>query len=304
MSRTVTCFACLAALLLFATCLPAARSRPVVLTTDCGCEVDDQFAIAYLMKSPDVDLKGIVTTHAPGLKPPASETTAECARQMAKLAGSRVPVFAGSPVALPKRPAPLMNEGVQFILDIARGYSKDNRLALLSIGAATDVASALLADPALVNRIEVIAMAFTSWPDGAKEYNVQNDVAAWQVILDSNVPLTIGSGAVTRKYLLFDAPTVRAMTEGSGEIGEYLYKLFADWVKKEHGEGPGRWILWDVVTPAYLFGLAKATEVKRPILNDNLTFTHTPTSRTIRWIETIDRDKVISQFRKNLKRSD
>jgi inosine-uridine nucleoside N-ribohydrolase len=46
--------------------------RPVVISTDCGVETDDQWAIAHLVLSPRFDVRGIVTTHAPGLTPEAS----------------------------------------------------------------------------------------------------------------------------------------------------------------------------------------------------------------------------------------
>jgi hypothetical protein len=60
--------------------MPLAERRPVVLTTDIGTEVDDQWALAHLALSADLDLKGIVTTHAPNLAAPAAETSANYSR--------------------------------------------------------------------------------------------------------------------------------------------------------------------------------------------------------------------------------
>ncbi|MBX6314550.1 MAG: hypothetical protein IRY99_16805, partial [Isosphaeraceae bacterium] len=58
---------------------PAAR-RAVVVTTDCGASFDDQWALTHLALCPEFDLKGIVTTHAPNLPPPAAEASARAAR--------------------------------------------------------------------------------------------------------------------------------------------------------------------------------------------------------------------------------
>src|SRR5688572_21089942 len=52
------------------------RRLPLVLTTDCGASADDQWALVHLSLSPEVELKGIITTHAPNLDPPAAETSA------------------------------------------------------------------------------------------------------------------------------------------------------------------------------------------------------------------------------------
>src|SRR5580700_11569046 len=65
------------ALAFLATCLPlmAADTRiPVVLSTDVGNEVDDQWAIVYLLTQPRFDVKGLMSAHAPTLSPPAGHT--------------------------------------------------------------------------------------------------------------------------------------------------------------------------------------------------------------------------------------
>ncbi len=44
--------------------------------------------------------------------------------------------------------------------------ASDDRLAVLAIGAATDLASALLLDPTITERLEIVAMGFDGWPGG------------------------------------------------------------------------------------------------------------------------------------------
>ena len=44
---------------------------PVVLSTDVGNEIDDQWAIVYLLLTPRFDVKGIMSAHAPSISPPA-----------------------------------------------------------------------------------------------------------------------------------------------------------------------------------------------------------------------------------------
>ena len=44
-------------------------------------------------------------------------------------------------------------------------------------------------------------MGFTDWPNGGDFFNVKNDPLAWQVILNSDVPLVIGSAAAAKRGL-------------------------------------------------------------------------------------------------------
>ena len=92
------------------------------------------------------------------------------------IAGSSRPLEGDTP-----RPTP----GVEFLIDQARGRSADDRLVVVVLGAATDVASALLIDPTLADRITIVAMGFDGWPEGRDPWNVKNDVRAWRVLLES-----------------------------------------------------------------------------------------------------------------------
>ena len=51
-------------------------SQPIVLTTDCGAEIDDQFALAHQVLSPALDLRAVVTTHV-GEHPTPGESASE-----------------------------------------------------------------------------------------------------------------------------------------------------------------------------------------------------------------------------------
>ena len=85
--------------------------------------------------------------------------------------------------------------GSDLLLRLSRGFDRSRRLVVLVIGAATDLATALALDPKLVDRIEVVAMAFLDWPGGGDVFNVKNDPVAWRALLASDVPLTVGSSA-------------------------------------------------------------------------------------------------------------
>ena len=59
-SKTIFLNCILAALVLFVS--PAAAKTPVILDTDIGDDIDDTWALAMFLKSPDLDLKLVTTT--------------------------------------------------------------------------------------------------------------------------------------------------------------------------------------------------------------------------------------------------
>ncbi|HEY5445156.1 MAG TPA: hypothetical protein VIJ87_11975, partial [Pyrinomonadaceae bacterium] len=48
---------------------------PVVLSTDVGNEIDDQWAIVYLLLQPKFEVLGVMSAHAPTITAPAGKTS-------------------------------------------------------------------------------------------------------------------------------------------------------------------------------------------------------------------------------------
>lgn len=184
------------------------------------------------------------------------------------------------------------------MLDVARDFSSENRLTVLAIGATTDVASALLADPGLAERIEVVAMGFQSLEIGGDEWNVKNDVRAWQILLDSCADLVVGDAAVCKRHLLMSGQSVCTLLADCGTAGQYLTDLLLNWLRTQSqlaewvtGQ-PDTWPIWDQVTVAHLLGLTTSRLVSRPVLRNDLSLVYDAEipegGRTIRWITAVD----------------
>jgi inosine-uridine nucleoside N-ribohydrolase len=276
----------------------------------------------HTLLSPAFNVEGVVTTHAPNLfslgndiattdksgAPLAlSQITAAQAREaMAQLPKkfSR-PVIAGSSVPLDSRTTPLPNPGVQFILDTAKKYNSHDRLTVLALGACTDIASALILDPTLKNRIDIVAMGFDSWPKGGDGFNVKNDVTAWQILLDSGVPISIASGAVAIRDLAMDREKSAKLFRSHGSAGKYLDGLINRWMSRNQvldkkTTGRDAWPIWDEGTVAYLLGYAQATAYPRPVLQDDTTFAHPDSKEKIEWITSVDAAKLWQDLDDNL----
>ncbi len=284
----------------------AALAKPaVILSTDVGNEIDDQWAIVYLLTSGHFDVKGMMSANGPSLPAPS-------ARASYKILVDEVehrldmqehpPLLEGSSVPLLDRKTPQESAASRFIVEISKDYSSDHRLIVLTIGAATDVASAILKDPSIVDRIEVVAMGFKDISaDGGKEYNVQNDPLAWQVILDSTVPVTIGSGDVCRKFLAMPFDKAAALLS-HGPVAAWLwdeyqtyYFRFVKPLRVNDFSKP--WVIWDIITLAYVEGMTKQDSVPRLILHDDMSLQKgQDPARKINWITSVDSARLWAEF--------
>ncbi len=289
--------------------LMAADARiPVVLSTDVGNEVDDQWAIVYLLTQPRFDVKGLMSAHAPTLSPPAGRTAYRILRNVVEERlnmHEHPPLFEGASVPLSDIHKPEASPAVEFLLRVSKDYAADRRLTVLNIGAITDVASAILRDPSIASRIRVIDMGFQSWPSGGAEFNIANDVKAMQVVLASGVPLVVGSGDVCKKDLALSLDQARTMVAGRGPVGEWLWTEFEAWyyrhvkpIRKNDFSKP--WIIWDTITLAHLLDMTDSEEHPRPVLRDDMNFEHPATGAKITWITRVDSQRMWKDFLERL----
>jgi purine nucleosidase len=279
---------------------PADR-KPVVLTTDIGAEVDDQWTLAHMALSPELDIKGVVTTHAPNLAAPSAETSAGYARELvAKLPMKYRPaaVLAGSNKPLADPSKPLSNPGVDLLIEQAKGRNADNRLTVVVLGAATDVASALLTDPTWADRVTLVAMGFNGYPQGGDPWNAKNDPIAWRILLESRAPIVVGDVEITKRLLRMTPDRAHTLLSMLPDPAPLLVNRFDAWIAQnaklaqtETGS-PIVWPIWDEVVTAYLLGMAKSESRPRPRLRDDLTFDLDNPKGTIEWITSIDEGKL------------
>ena len=283
----------------------AADARtPVVLSTDVGNEIDDQWTIAYLLFDPRVEVLGVMSAHAPSIAAPAGRTSHRILRDVVEnRLGMRThpPLVEGASLPLENAKTPRPSPAASFLVERSKPYTPGNRLTVLMIGAGTDVASAILIDPSIVDRIRIVQMGFNN-ERGGDEFNVLNDVRAVQVIFDSDVPLVIGSGEVCRASLSLSLDQAREMVASRGEIGAWLYNEFAAWyfrmvkpLRQDDYSKP--WIIWDNITLAYVLGMTEQHTSPRPRLKDDVTFEAVAgTKRTVVWITDVDERRMWADY--------
>jgi inosine-uridine nucleoside N-ribohydrolase len=165
----------------------------LIVDTDAKNEADDQFAIVQALLSPTLDVCGIIPAHFGAGRTQTSmlESRAEVDLMLRLLDLSHsVRVSNGAPHALSDEATPVPSDGSRLIIEQA--YASDDRLFVAFLGPLTDMASALLEDPALAER-DVVVVWIGGPPYGGiepaygPEFNLSNDIAAANVVMASGV---------------------------------------------------------------------------------------------------------------------
>jgi purine nucleosidase len=205
--------------------------KPIILDTDVGTDVDDAFAIAYAVRSPELDLKGVTTVYGDvGLR------SRMACKLLSLLDRSDIPVAAGfNPPRTPGKEVYWGGwEGVGFLTDLDEGLEYDKRHAvdfmrdilvespekvtLVAIGPLTNIAGLIEKYPAVLNKIEeLICMAGTIRPND-EEWNVQCDVQAAEVVFKSGLPIKLGTRGIVNLPLLTQAHRTRLLEFGDEAV--------------------------------------------------------------------------------------
>jgi inosine-uridine nucleoside N-ribohydrolase len=204
---------------------PKGQRIRIVIDSDAKNEIDDQWAIALAILSPErFEIEGFVGANfdnqrggSEGVEESAKEI--ETVLEKAGMAG-KWPVKRGSH-PMQYQFVPSESEGVDFIVERAMAGSPDNPLWVVGLGASTDMASAFLKEPRILDRVVVFWHFRTRWPEKCYNFNVYGDVRAARLIFHS--PLS---------FVLFDTGTyLRCPMEESeqfikpyGELGKYLHE--------------------------------------------------------------------------------
>jgi purine nucleosidase len=248
---------------------PRSGPLPVILDTDTANELDDQFALAWAVLAKDtIDLQAVLVAPFFNEKSdsPADgqrKSFAEAKAVLTAMGETSIPVVAGSEAYLPDKTTPVDSPAARDLIHRAMQHDPDGPpLYVATIGCLTNVASAILLQPEIIQRIVIVMLAGQDfeWPT-AREFNLQQDIPAVQVIFESGVPLVHISGVRQAATLGLTYPEVKEYVKGCGTIGD----LLADRYEKQSDLTPGyRRPIWDLSAIAWLINPDWAVSTLRP----------------------------------------
>lgn len=231
------------------------KVKKIILDTDCYNEIDDQFALAYAMLSPD-KVKLLSINAAPFLNSRSTsagdgmEKSYQEIFRIMKLVdpNADIPVYRGSTAFLTNKETPVESPACDNIINTV--MNSDETVYVVAIGAITNVASAIIKCPEIVNRMVVVWLGGHAlhWQD-TKEFNLRQDVAAAQIIFDSKVPFVqIPCNGVCTEFLT-TIPELEYYLRGKNELCDYLVDIVSHYTKKPYGWSK---VVWDVTAVAAL----------------------------------------------------
>ncbi len=275
------------------------RKLRIVLDTDTYNEIDDQFALVYALLSPEqmtveaVYAAPFYNTRSEGPGDGMEKSYAEILRLLEFL-GRPADGFAfrGSTAYLGADRRPQENEAVRDMIDKALASADEDPLYVVAIGAITNVASALLLAPEIIEKIVVVWLGGhnLNWPH-AREFNLVQDVPAAQVVLDSGVPFVIVPCYGVTSHLLTTLAELREFIGGTSRVGDYLCQIFKEYRPDSFGASS---VIWDISTIAWLINpdWTPSDLVHSPLLTDQVTWSVDRSRHLTRVANFVHRDPI------------
>jgi inosine-uridine nucleoside N-ribohydrolase len=180
------------------------KKIPVILDTDIGDDIDDTWALALLLRCPELDLKLVVGDKQKGTY------RAKLIAKMLEIAGrTDVPVGVAfgdrdgggrqqqwvEEYDLKSYPGVVHEDGVQAIIDTIMGSREP--MTLIAIGPVTNLREALQREPRIAEKARFVGMhgslfkGYNNSPKISPEYNVRADVPACQAVFSAPWEMTI-----------------------------------------------------------------------------------------------------------------
>lgn len=249
-----------------ATALIGRLQRPilpvdVVIDTDTYNEVDDQYALAYLIANADkLHLKAIYA--APFQNQEAKDPQNGMEKSYAEIKNilhlmrrddlEKI-AYQGSTAFLNSENSPVISDAAQHLAHLAMQYTPEHPLYVIAIAAITNIASALLINPAIRDRIVVIWLGGHAlhWHDN-QEFNLKQDIAAARVVLGGGTAVVLIPCKGVVSAFSTTEPELRVHLKGKNELCDYLFDRTCSFVaalRKEHCWSKS---IWDITAVGWL----------------------------------------------------
>jgi len=223
---------------------------PVILDTDIGSDIDDTWALAMLLQSPELEPRLIVTE---------SGDTVYRAKIVAKILerSGREEIPIGIGLRLSNETGPQLSwvkdynieryggtiyeDGVKALIETVMESSET--VTLLCIGPLTNIAVALKAEPRIAERARIVSMLgclYKSPPgygggDGGvvAEYNVKRDPKAAQTVFSASWDITI-TPLDTCGFVRLEGERYRMIRECKSSLIRDLMENYKIWLRNRH----------------------------------------------------------------------
>lgn len=285
----------------------------VALDTDTYNEIDDQFALAYLVLNAEkLRLQGIFAapfvnekadTPAEGMEKSRAEIehilTLMDRKDLLPL------VCRGSTAYLPDEHTPVDSPAARRLVELARAHTPEEPLYVVAIAAITNVASALLLDPSIRDNIVLV------WLGGHAphyhdnhEFNLMQDVAAARVVLGCGCAVVLLPCMGVVSAFATTESELRENIRGRNPLCDYLYEYTVSECTERAKVPCWSKPIWDVTAVGWLLGEYTLDEfVQSPIPEYDFRWGSDPRRHFIRRVYHVQRDALFHDLFEKLANS-
>jgi len=287
----------------------------VVIDTDTYAEIDDQFALAFLIKSDEkLCLKRIYAA------PFYSKNSSGPADGMEKSYNEIMNILSlmkrddlkplvrrGSDRFLPSETEAVDSEAAGDLAELAMRYTPEKPLYVVSIAAITNIASAILKNPAIIDRIVIIWLGGNAlhWPDNI-EFNISHDIAAGRIVFGCGAALVQLPCIGVVSAFTTSRPELEYWLRGKNDLCNYLVEHIVRMAT--HDSRVPMWTrpIWDVTAVGWLldgdFMLDRLEHSPIPEYDSHYSFD--PRRHLYRYVYYINRDLLFEALFTKLAKKD
>ncbi|MBQ9806734.1 MAG: nucleoside hydrolase [Clostridia bacterium] len=278
----------------------------VVLDTDACNEIDDQFAISYLLKSTEkCSVKALYAAPYFNKRSESPENGMEKSYheifRLLELLGEKYPVFRGSAHYLSDEKTPVISDAARDLAERAKHYTPENPLYVVAIGAITNVASAILLEPKVAeNTVLVWLGGHAMHYHDTAEFNMKQDVAGARVVFGCGIPLVqLPCLGVVSEFRI-SKPELQYWLVGKNPLASYLANTTIEHADAYAEGKPWTRVIWDVTAVAWLLNederFMRSRIIQAPIPTYDNLYAENPQGYPMRYVYFIKRDALMQDL--------
>jgi purine nucleosidase len=289
----------------------ASGQERIIIDADTANEVDDIVAIARALMSENIEIAGLTAaqwSHQGTYGRHTAKESWELNNDILRIMGRHdIPSLQGSELKVGEQWSgfalfsggqlpPRKSNAADFIIEKALDQQGEDKLIILVLGPLTNIASAILQEPAIIDRISVryigtiYDLSTDNW--NKNEFNSRNDPNALDLVLNTaGLELHIMPANVASPLTFSNKSSITRLT-GQGGISELILEKWKEKVPEPTDDWG--WIMWDL---ALIHSIINPQWVEKKL-------TSTPPENTQRpiWVYTsIDHERMRQDFWSNFK---
>ncbi|MGA2408296.1 MAG: nucleoside hydrolase [Bacteroidales bacterium] len=232
-----------------------AQKQKVILDSDLGGDIDDAYALALLLASPELDILGVVMDY--GNTPKRAQIAC---RMLYETGRENIPVVVGRKTGDDysyqfywgegfDKVQPVKQAAADFIIEQLKKYP--NEVILITIGPVPNMADILDKDPGALKLAKHVYsmygsfyMGYDSSPIPSAEANVKADVNASKKFVSSGAKITYAGLDITT-YVILKYELIELLSHRKSPLTDAIVSLYSLWGMES--DGKPKPVLFDAV---------------------------------------------------------